>query len=246
MAEPKPAENQSTADLDYVKRQLLLNTLGHDMRPGIEAAQKKVAGENQQWLNTLHRRAGEGYHLLMKELVVHAKEGVVTISDEIGPVSIEKCQIDAHAQECLKSPKKLQELQASRGESLQKIFGYQKSAMLTLYELSKKLLTEKRNDDAMKAFSFLCAVNPRVSSFWIGLGLVFENAQSWPEAIDSFQIAAAAVPSDFDGYLGVIRCCDAIKEYGSAKELLETQSNNEVIKDQVQDAFAYIRSKEVA
>lgn len=223
------------ADIDFVKKQLIMGALGRE-----RAARKNTVDPDEIWLNSLHSRAHKGYHVLLNALVPFTKEGVVSIS-HIEPFSLENCQID---EEALKSPKKLQKLQASRGESLQKIFGLSNTVMLGFYELSKHLLAERKHDEAINTFSFLCTLNPKINSFWIGLGLGFEAALSMNEAIDSFEIAAACDPSDFDSYLGLIRCCSQLKDFSSAKNNLELAKHNPVIKDQVKDALAYIQSKE--
>jgi len=237
------SQSQTDLELEYIRKQMQQSSLGGHSLEAKQAVKNKIEIQNQEWLKTFHQRADEGYKLLLKEVFQRAQDGVISVNDEIESTTPDEYQMKNEGVEISKNPQKLQEF-LKEGGTLQKLYGFSINVMLTFYDVSKNILYDKRNNDAINSFTFLCNLNPNITSFWISLGLAFEADQKWNEAIESYQIAIAAGPSDFSSYFSLIRCCGLIKDYSSAKEILESASENESIKDKVKDALDYIKSKE--
>ncbi len=234
-----PEKARVDADLEYVKRCLIQQTLGGNRFEAQELAQKKLAAADKLLAIKRNHRTCEGYQVLIKELYRNAKEGVISIHDQIEPVSLEACLLKGKSLELLNDPEKLK-AHLQKGGSVQQLHSYTIPVLLTLYELTKNLALDRNQNEAIQAFTLLSQLNPHIPSFWIGLGLAFEETLNWKEAIDAYQTAIAQDPADFESYVALVRCCKSTKDNALAKEVLAPLQKGP-LKEQALEALTFIQ-----
>jgi hypothetical protein len=234
---------KADSDLEYIRRNMQQLNLGNHSLEVSAVREEKIRDHQEELIKRQNERSNAGYMILLTEAFRRAKEGLIALHDDLEQEPIEKFIISPSAQETLKSSEKLQNF-FDKGGKLQQLYGYSDNVMLTFYEIAKGLLIEKRGKDALHAFTFLCDLNPQICSFWIGLGLSFEAEQNWPETIEAYEMAIYTDPLNFDPYLGLLHCCQELKDYSRIKEVLPIAAEEESLKEQVQEAFAYIAEQE--
>lgn len=225
-------EKQQDTELEYIKRAMQQNSLGGQGVIAVEAQKKKQEQQIKEWLSKQQQLADQGYETLLQEVYRLAKDGLVTVHEEVEPIHVEDCFLD----------EEIGEIFGSENKNLQQRYALSDNVLLTFYEIAKQFLIDKRLTDAINSFTLLCLLNPDICSFWLSLGLAYDANQNWEEALDAFEIATQLDPTNFEPYLGLIRVGIAIKDFSLAKRYLEKAT--EIAPDQVNDALAFIKSQE--
>ncbi|MGA8163517.1 MAG: hypothetical protein WB791_00640 [Waddliaceae bacterium] len=107
------------------------------------------------------------------------------------------------------------------GKPLQELFGFSNEATAEFYGAAKRILEQKRFEDAMSAFVFLTTINPYISDFWLGLGMAQQKNQEHEAALSSYRTAFTLEGRSILPYMLAAHCCLEIKDFDRAKEVLE-------------------------
>ena len=232
-------------DLEIIKRSLnsakIAGKTGQSLiqDPAVASQQAKLAFE--QLLKKKKELFETGYHDILEVIKNEAVEGSYSASDECDVVQVEECLMNGEAKEGISDIKNWKRY-LEETTSLQNLCGYKTDIILNFYETANHIYQEKRLEEAVHAFTFLCLLSPKVSSFWIALGLALEANEEHLEAMNAFEKGARLEPSDFDPYLGLIRCSQTLKDYSKVKEILKKASENPAIKEEAEEALEYINS----
>ncbi len=107
------------------------------------------------------------------------------------------------------------------GDTFQKLLGFTNEQMLDLYEVCTKLIDQKRFEDSQNAFMFLLVLNPTISSFWTGLGVIWQQEHRLQEALFAFKVAIIHKMDSIEPYLSALRCCLEMQDHEEANRLLQ-------------------------
>jgi tetratricopeptide (TPR) repeat protein len=103
---------------------------------------------------------------------------------------------------------------------IKSIINYEDDVLISLYSLATYFFKEKRYQESIKVYTFLCFLNPSISSFWNGIGLAFEANDQLFEAMEAFEKAVPLEPSKFTPYISLIRCSEKVNEFSKVKTML--------------------------
>lgn len=206
-----------------------------------EVAKKREASILENRANEMMTRFNTGYEVILKEILEHSVGETFSAKEESDPVLVDNCMMKDEIKELMGDLKTWKE-QLIEQRKLQALCGYSNNVLLNFYEMATRFFDEKKYDDALNAFTFLCMLNPAVSSFWIGQALTFEAKQDYTKAIEAFEKGVKAEPLDFDPFLGMIRCSQELKDYHKVRDLLEAERENPAIEEEVKEALEYIKS----
>lgn len=79
-------------------------------------------------------------------------------------------KIPEEALEKMRDPAHIKK-QVDEGKTFQEILGYTSDAMDKFYEAAHQLFQKQQYEEAADAFVFLTTLNPKVHSYWLGLGM---------------------------------------------------------------------------
>lgn len=130
---------------------------------------------------------------------------------------LKKYLIDEKGLKTAQDEKALEEAY-KKGKNLQDLFGFSNEVMLDFYEAAVFLYQEKRFEDALAAFTFLCNVNPGVPCFFRGKGLTLEGLQDLEYAEQAFKQGILADPANCGAYAAAVRFFIENKDLEGAKE----------------------------
>lgn len=102
------------------------------------------------------------------------------------------------------------------GHTGQEVVGYSDAAMERLYLAAQRLLANKHCADAADAFLFLVGLNPRKSSYWLGLGMASQMNRDFETAVDAYELAAIGEIDCPVPYLYLGKCFFALHEREAA------------------------------
>lgn len=100
---------------------------------------------------------------------------------------------------------------------LQQMFGLSNETLLHVYDFGANLLENGNIQDACALFTFLTTLAPHVSSYWIALGVCFQELNKKEDAIISFGAANFLEPMDPAPLFYILECYLALKETDKAK-----------------------------
>ncbi len=225
-------------DLELVKISILRSRTS-PIEVGV--AKNITRTEPDKEINDTHFKSFEqGYQSLIAKIEGDAIEGTFSRDANINPIPIENFRINPNKWQPLK---KILKGGASSKEIVNIICDFSPDVLLLFYEIGIFFYEEALYEKSINAFIFLTTINPRVQSFWIGLGLAHEKNLNFEKAIESFETAFNSDPKDFSPYYGLMRCCETIKDFKKIEDLLNAAIDNQAIKEQVTDALEYIKSK---
>jgi tetratricopeptide (TPR) repeat protein len=181
-----------------------------------------------------------GYQLLIEEIKKNAIEGFCSKDENNKPIPVEGFEI---AKDNMKAIKKMITEGAISEDAINNICGFSTDVQLLFYEKGISFYDQALYEKSIDSFVFLTLVNPHVQSFWIGLALSYEKNLNFNQAIEGLEAATECDPNDFNPYYGLLRCCEAIKDFSKLKELLETAKDNDAIKAPAADLLEYLQSK---
>jgi len=127
--------------------------------------------------------------------------------------------------DCLIEDQNTSDLQSYKGPEgeipVQDILHISDEALDKYYEVSCKILHDKRYKDAVCAFTFLCFLTPLYSSFWLGLGISEQLQEHYDEAADAYLKAIETSPDDPVPYANLAQCFLALNEKKAAELTIE-------------------------
>lgn len=99
----------------------------------------------------------------------------------------------------------------------QEMFGFSDETLLHVYDLGVSLIGKGKIQDASVVFIFLTTLAPHVSSYWIALGVCYQELNRYQEAIMAFSAAKFLKPMDPASSFYIIESYLALKETEKAK-----------------------------
>lgn len=109
--------------------------------------------------------------------------------------------------------------------SFQDLCGISNDTLITMFNQSQGYIENGRFQEAKALLTYLTVMAPRISSFWISLGVCFENLQDNSEAIIAYQVAKSIAPQDPQPCLCSVVCYLKMKEIDLAKmEFIKAES----------------------
>lgn len=75
------------------------------------------------------------------------------------------------------------------GKHLQDILGFTPSMMAEFYEAASRLFEKQMYSESADAFVFLSTLNPRIDSYWIGLGMSEQMNNNYNDALIAYSMA---------------------------------------------------------
>ena len=129
------------------------------------------------------------------------------------------------------SPKKNQ-----KGKTLQELVPFSDEELVNFHQEGAERFNKGLYDDACDIFLFLTQVNPKVGSFWYGLGMAEEKANHIQNALNAFILAAELETSTLVPYLHAATCFLSLDKVKEAKEFLQhalerTKEEHDLLKD---------------
>lgn len=122
----------------------------------------------------------------------------------------------------------------SRAISLADILGISNKTLLSIYNLACKLQRQQRNNEAMVLFEMLMILKPRVTAFWISVGVTLDTERRFFEAIKIYKYGKSTFPKKASfplhlakSYLSIREMTMAKVELEEAERLLEFRSEKE-------------------
>lgn len=182
----------------------------------------------------------KGYEIVIKEIKQRAQAGIFCASEETGSISLDECTLGEELKKIIESSQSWKE--PYEQHVLMTLSGFSAEAILNFYAIGTNLFDQKKYKESLSVFTFLSILNPSIPSFWIGKGLCYEGDLSYDKAIDEFENGIEADRSSFEPFLGIIRCCQQLKDYSRAIDLLSHDQENPAIKNEVTEALQYIKS----
>lgn len=231
-------------DLEIIRKSILnsrsrsVHTPVANEVPSIKANKKDFKAENA----LLATQFEKGYQHLIDQISAKVTDKAFKADMESTPIPIEEFMISSEKLDTMKN-RVLAKTQAIIAPPLNTFCNYSADVQLALYVVAKNFLEDALYDKAIAAFTFLMLINPHVQAFWVDLGVAHERNLNIPQAIENLQMALKVSPSDFSPYYGLIRCYETIKDLNTIKALLENQKNNAALKEEVEEALAYLNSK---
>jgi len=133
---------------------------------------------------------------------------------------LKKYLIDEKGLKIAQDEKALEEAY-KEGKKLQQVLWFSNEVMLEFYDAAVCLYQERRYEDALAAFTFLCKLNPCVPCFFRCKGLTLEGLQNFDLAKKAFIQGIFADPTNSDSYSAAIRFLLENKDLESAKHWIE-------------------------
>lgn len=232
-----PKQHSKQEDLDIVKNAILQSR----SRPldqqivNAEVKRKVEKDHNNEVRETFAKQFERGYQTLIEEIKANAVDGFYSMDDENKPIPVNAFEINTDKMKAIKKT-----IVEGSGISIDDICGFSPDVQLLFYDRGIYFYDQALYDKSIDIFAFLTVLNPSVQSFWIGLALNYEKSLNYNQAIQCLEAAIKCEPGDFNPYYGLLRCSEAIKDYSKLEELLESAKDNEAIKDEVADIFAYL------
>src|ERR1700733_5711418 len=101
---------------------------------------------------------------------------------------LEEFKIPEEALSRLKDPAYLQK-QVAEGKSFQEILGFSFETMNKFYSAAYNLFQKQQYAEASDAFVFLTTLNPRVHTYWLGLGMSEQLNEEFDAALLAYSMA---------------------------------------------------------
>ncbi len=99
--------------------------------------------------------------------------------------------------------------------------GISNESLLEMFSKAQKLILDKRFQEAKALLTYLNVMAPRVTGFWISLGVCFENLGDFDEALAAYQVAKSISAEDPQPCLCLCHCFLSLKDYAQAREELQ-------------------------
>lgn len=107
----------------------------------------------------------------------------------------------------------------------QEMFGLSDDTILHIYDLGVSLIGNKKMQEAIIVFTFLTTLAPHVSSYWVALGVCFQETNRHQDAITAFSAAKFLKPMDPAPLFYTIESYLLLKETEKANLELEELKN---------------------
>ena len=79
--------------------------------------------------------------------------------------------------------------QVAEGKTFQEILGFSLATMDKFYGAAHNLYTRQQYEEAADAFVFLTTLNPRVHTYWVGLGMSEQLNEEYDAALMAYSMA---------------------------------------------------------
>lgn len=133
---------------------------------------------------------------------------------------LEEFRIPKETLEKLKTPSYLQE-EVEKGKSFQDIIGYTSETMDKFYGVAYNLFQQQKYEEASDAFIFLTTLNPRVHSYWLGLGMSEQLNHEYDNALMAYSMASLLDSQNPIPHYHSAACYHELKDSRSALASLE-------------------------
>lgn len=236
------AKKRSEAEeLAFIKQRLQMGSFGPGaLKEGEESKEKRILLNKKNLAEQDRKDFIQGYESALKLIEQEAKAGVFNTSEEAGTISVEECALPEEFRKIIETSELWKE--PYEKHELISLSGFSSKIVLNFYSVGINLFDEKKYKESLSVFTFLSILNPEISAFWVGKGLCYEGDLAYDKAIEEFAHAIEADSSEFEPFLGIMRCSQQLKDYSKLIELLNAQKENEAIKDEVAEALEYIDS----
>jgi tetratricopeptide (TPR) repeat protein len=231
---PKPSIQD---DLELVRQSLLrskFQTSDALQINSLERHKKEEETHKKEIAQSQVKLFENGYQALLEEITTHSTEGYYAKNPEIKPLPVNDFQVASEIMEESKS-----KINSGKDVSID----FPIDVQMVFYEISMNFYDESLYEKAISAFTFLTIINPDIQAFWVGLALSYERNLNISKAIESFETAIKSEPEDFSTFYGLLRCCEAAKDFSKIESLLEAAKANEATKEQAIEVLEYLKSK---
>lgn len=106
-------------------------------------------------------------------------------------------------------------------ETFQKIFGFSDQSMLLFYKLTTYYAEKKEFGKSKDLLHLLLSLNPRISSYWVAMGVCCQREQKFDEALSYFKNGALINEKNPSPNLYAAACCLEMQDKSQAKEMLK-------------------------
>lgn len=232
----------SKEDIELIRNRFLANSYPINMSMSNEETKKKTEeGLALKIINEQIKSFEKGYQFLVEEIMKKAVDGLYSNDPTIKPIAVESFQLTP---DMISEIKKIMKTEPISSTVIHDYCDFSTDVQLLFYEIANEFYDQALYEKSIDAFCFLTTINPDVQAFWIGLALGYEKNLALDKAVEKFKIAIAhSDPADFSPYYGLIRCCESLQDYKEIEELLEAAKDNKAIKEEVEVALEYLKTK---
>lgn len=109
----------------------------------------------------------------------------------------------------------------SKGELLQDKLQISDETMCEFYQVAFDLFSSHHFDEASAVLNFLVVLNPKVTSFWIGIGMCAEAIEDFERALIAYASALKMNMNDLHSIVYSIRCLKRMGHEREANEIID-------------------------
>lgn len=157
--------------------------------------------------------------------------------------NLEEFHIPEDALEKIKDPDLLKE-QIREGKSLMEILGYNDRRMEVFSQAAETYFYEQNYEKASEAFTFLTALDPNTSQYWLGLGMTEQLLGEYHGALLAYTMVLINQPQNPLVHYHIGNCYQAILDEDNARlsfemavKYADEQQEFQIIKEQAQKAL---------
>lgn len=129
-------------------------------------------------------------------------------------------EIPSDALEKMKDPAHIKK-QVEEGKTFQEILGYSSETMDKFYDAAHHLFQKQQYEEAADAFVFLTTLNPKVHSYWLGLGMSEQLIEEHDSALLAYGMAILTNMENPLPHYHSASCYHALQDRNSAIISLE-------------------------
>jgi type III secretion system low calcium response chaperone LcrH/SycD len=111
--------------------------------------------------------------------------------------------------------------QLKLGKTVQNLLNFTPETLQLFSTAAFSLLEQKGLADSLNAFTFIVALNPKILTHWLGLGMTLQLSHKYEEALDAYEMAATLELENPYPYFYIAKCLFALHDRTSATEALQ-------------------------
>ncbi len=150
--------------------------------------------------------------------------------------NLEEFRIPQEALEKLKDPLYVKN-QVAEGRTFQEILGFTLKTMDKFYSAAYNLFQRQQYEEAADAFVFLTTLNPRIHTYWVGLGMSEQLNEEYDAALMAYSMAILTNVENPLPHYHSAACYHALQEKENAVASLEMALQHAGVKEE----YAHIK-----
>lgn len=188
-----------------------------EFTPGIETVERHVEKVKQRVSDAMHAfytSYNHGYTVLLNAL-----------SEQLGPRTPDRDPLAPYRAktdkiQIFEDPVAFMDF-LTTGHAIYELLGFSPEILEQFYKTARRLVEEKRFEDARDGFYFLVTIAPMVGEAWLGLGYSYAQCKETEAAILALTQGVNLMPTKPDSYLTFCRVYIDMQDFEEAKKVCD-------------------------